>query len=222
MGFIVFLGAPGSGKGTQAQMLADTYKEHIIHLSTGQLLRDAITEGSPLGLSVKSLIGTGVIIDDKIVFSLLEEKLKKIKDTHKVILDGFPRTLNQAVLLSNFSKKTRKQIEKVVYFDIADAELVNRLTGRFMCADCGAVYHKHHNSPQQDGVCDFCGSHDFKVRDDDNEIVVGKRLEIYHAETEPLVSYYEAQGVLFRLDATQSVESIKETLLKKIKLVAAE
>ncbi|MDP3371841.1 MAG: adenylate kinase [Candidatus Paracaedibacteraceae bacterium] len=222
MNFIVFLGAPGSGKGTQAQVLADTYKEHVIHLSTGQLLRDAIAEGSECGLYAKSLIDAGLIVCDEVVFNLLEEKLKNISSEKRVILDGFPRTLNQAVLLENFLQKTRKQIEKVVYFDIADAELVNRLTGRFMCADCGAVYHKHYNSPQQDGVCDFCGSHDFKVRDDDNEFVVKKRLDVYHAETEPLVSYYDAQGVLFRLDAAQSVESIKKTLLKKIKLVAAE
>jgi adenylate kinase len=222
MSFLVFLGAPGSGKGTQAQLLAAENPEYILHISTGQLLRDAINKESPSGLHIKELISSGKLVPDAQIFAVLEEKLSTIDAKFKVVLDGFPRTLNQGLLLENFVKKTGKQIEKVVYFDIADADLVDRLTGRYMCAECGAVYHKHHNSPKQDGVCDFCGSHEFHVRNDDKEDVIAERLEVYHAETEPLVSYYDAQGVLFRLDATQSVDSIKETLLKNIKLVAAE
>lgn len=222
MTFLVFLGAPGSGKGTQAQLLAAENPDSIIHISTGQLLRDSIAQGTEIGLQIKELMGAGKLVPDEEIFAVLEEKIKSIDEKYLVILDGFPRTLKQGLLLSNFVKKTGKQIEKVVYFDIADAVLVDRLTGRYMCADCGAVYHKHHNSPQQDGVCDFCGSLEFQVRNDDKEDVIAGRLEVYHAETEPLVSYYDAQGVLFRLDATQSVEGIKKTLLKNIKLVAAE
>ena len=222
MTFLVFLGAPGSGKGTQAQLLAAENPDTIIHISTGQLLRDAIALGTEKGLQIKELMGAGKLVPDEEIFAVLEENLKSIEDKCLVILDGFPRTLKQGLLLADFAKKTGKQIEKVVYFDIADAVLVDRLTGRYMCADCGAVYHKHHNSPQQDGVCDFCGSREFHVRNDDKEEVIAERLDIYHAETEPLVSYYDAQGVLFRLDATQPVEGIKKTLLKNIKLVAAE
>ena len=222
MTFLVFLGAPGSGKGTQAQLLAAENPHAIIHISTGQLLRDAIAGGTEKGLKIKELMGAGKLVPDEEIFAVLEEKLATITEKYLVILDGFPRTLNQGVLLSYFVKKTGKQIEKVVYFDIADDVLIDRLTGRFMCSDCGAVYHKHHNSPQQHGVCDFCGSQEFHVRNDDKEEVIAGRLEVYHAETEPLVSYYDAQGVLFRLDATQSVDGIKKTLLKNIKLVAAE
>jgi len=222
MTFLVFIGAPGSGKGTQAQSLAAEHPDRFVHISTGQLLRDALVEGTPHALYLKNLMESGKLIPDEEIFTVLEDKLKSIKASHLVILDGFPRTLNQALLLSDFAKNTGKHVEKVVYFDIADAELVNRLAGRFMCADCGAVYHKHHNRPLQDGVCDLCGSKNFQVRNDDNEDVIAKRLGIYHAETKPLVSYYEAQGVLLRLDAAQSVDSIKKTLLKEIKLVAAE
>lgn len=220
MGFIVLLGAPGSGKGTQAQVLANEY--NVVHISTGQLIRDEIKESTEFGLYLQRECQRGALIPDADIFSLLEKKLKDLKTNQQVLLDGFPRKLTQAGLLKEFLEKTGNQLEKVVYFDIADEALVERLTGRYNCADCGAVYHKHHNSPQQDGVCDFCGSRKFHVRVDDTEEVVRKRLVVFHEETEPLVSYYDAQGVLFRLDAAQSVESIKKTLLKNIKLVAAE
>lgn len=220
MGFIVLLGAPGSGKGTQAQVLANEFS--VVHISTGQLIRDEIKQATDFGLCLDRKCQLGGLIPDEDIFNLLENKLKELKKDQQVLLDGFPRKLTQAKLLKQFLEKTGNQLEKVVYFDIADEALVERLTGRYLCASCGAVYHKHHNSPQQDGVCDFCGSREFQVRVDDTEEVVRKRLEVFHEETEPLVSYYDAQGVLFRLDAAQSVESIKKTLLKNIKLVAAE
>ncbi len=220
MNFIVFLGAPGSGKGTQAQMLASEY--NLEHISTGQLIRDEIKESTEFGFRLERECLSGNLISTEDIFNLLGKKIKELSIDRQVILDGFPRTLDQAKLLKDFTEKTGNQLEKVVCFDIAGEALIERLTGRFMCADCGAVYHKHHNSPQQDGVCDFCGSENFQVRPDDAEEVVKKRLDVFHEETKPLVSYYDAQGVLFRLDATQSVESIKKTLLKNIKLVAAE
>ncbi len=218
MKFFVFLGAPGSGKGTQAQNLASSNANRLLHISTGQLIRDEINCGTDLGRQLKEKTNTGGLVSDIDIFNVLAKKLAAVSDKEIVILDGFPRTLNQAELLKEFAEKTGNTIENVVYFSIADAALVDRLAGRFTCGHCGAVYHNHHNAPKVSGVCDFCGSHDFHIRPDDTKEVVEKRLSVFHAETEPLVSYYEALGVLFKLDASQSVESIKETLLKNISL----
>lgn len=218
MNFFVFLGAPGSGKGTQAQGLAAAYADVLLHISTGQLIRDEICSETELGRQIKEKADMGSLVSDDDIFNVLAKKLECVKNKKTIILDGFPRTLNQAVLLKQFAEKTGNMIEKVVYFSIADAELINRLAGRFTCVHCGAVYHNQHNTPKTDGVCDFCGSHDFHVRPDDRKEIVEKRLRVYHEETEPLVSYYEAQGLLFKLDASQTVERIKEILLKNISL----
>ncbi|MDP4724938.1 MAG: nucleoside monophosphate kinase [Pseudomonadota bacterium] len=213
MTFLVFLGAPGSGKGTQAQNLVLTYPDMFAHISTGDLLRQEVKKKSEAALRLQMDISAGNFISDDIIFDLMEEKIKTIDDSKKIILDGFPRTFDQAQRLLDFVKKTGKRLEKVVYFGIADELLFDRLSGRMTCNECGAVYHQT-AMPER---CS-CGSTSFRVRADDNENVIRNRLEIFHAETEPLVSYYEAQRVLFRVDAAQSIDGIKQELLKVLGL----
>jgi adenylate kinase len=218
MSLVVFLGAPGSGKGTQAQLLSSEYPESVIHVSTGQLLRDYIKHGSERALQLKKIVDSGKLIPDEEIFIVLEENLKSYDQENIIILDGFPRTLNQGLLLNEFAKKTGNKIKRVVYFDIIDEELVNRLSGRYICTQCCAVYHKLNKLPQQLGVCDSCGSTEFQVREDDKEDVVLKRLGIFHKETEPLVSYYEAEQILTHVYVNRNVDDIKIELLKLLSL----
>jgi len=218
MSLVIFLGAPGSGKGTQAELLGAEYQDLVIHISTGQLLRDYIKQGSVRANQLKTIIDSGKLVPDEEIFLVLEDKLKDYNYQNIIILDGFPRTLNQGLLLDKFVKKTGIEIKTVVYFDIIDEELVSRLSGRYMCARCDAVYHKNYKPPQQPGVCDNCGSVEFKVREDDKEEVVLKRISLFHDETEPLVSYYDAKKVLKKINANQNLDCIKTELKKLLSL----
>lgn len=211
MDFLVFLGPPGSGKGTQAQILAQESPK-VCHVSTGQILRDEISSGSEFGKILESYVSNGQLITDQMMFKILETALSRMTNFSTILLDGVPRTLYQADLLDDYLKKTGSSLKKVVYFDIGDDILVERLSGRYSCASCGASYHKVSKKPVIEGQCDSCKSTVFEQRRDDTMEVVQKRLAVYHEQTQPLVDYYIEHGLLVKIDATESVESVSDAV----------
>ncbi len=207
---LVFLGPPGAGKGTQAKRLSED--RGFVHISTGDILRKAVSEGTPLGKKAKEYIDRGELVPDELMIALIEEVLP---DGGGVIFDGFPRTIPQAEALDELLKRKGMEINRAILFELEDDEIVERLTGRRSCPSCGAVYHLSFNPPANDEVCDNCGT-PLIQRDDDREEVVRKRLEVYRRQTAPLIDYYNAGNKLIRLDAGRPIEEIYGELLRII------
>jgi adenylate kinase len=201
---LVFLGPPGAGKGTQAKLLSQ--RMGFLHLSTGDLLREAVKNQTPLGKKAKEYMDRGELVPDELIVQLIEETMPK---DGNVILDGFPRTVNQALALEEMLKSKGEKISKVLFFDVPDEVIIDRLSGRRVCSKCGAVYHVKYNPPKVEGVCDLCGG-TLVQRDDDMEEVVKKRLEVYRKQTQPLIEFYQDRGIIYRLDAEKGVEELFE------------
>jgi len=199
---LVFLGPPGAGKGTQAKLLSQ--RMGFLHLSTGDLLREAVKNQTPLGKKAKEYMDRGELVPDGLIVQLIEETMPK---GGNVILDGFPRTVNQALALEEMLKGKGEKISKVLFFDVPDEVIIDRLSGRRVCSKCGAVYHVKYNPPKVEGVCDLCGG-SLVQRDDDREEVVKKRLEVYRKQTQPLIEFYQDRGIIYRLDAEKGVEEL--------------
>lgn len=207
MNFVVFLGPPGSGKGTQAQYLVAENKA-IEHVATGQILRDEIASGSEFGQYIAKIVNQGDFVNDQLMFQIFEKKMEQKQKLSHVILDGIPRTVYQADLLESYVKKTRSLLKKVVYFDIDDQVLIERITGRYACAHCGELYHKVYKCPIIENQCDRCHETKFIQRDDDTLEVVQHRLKVYHDQTQALVEYYSDLDLLVKVDANQPVRQI--------------
>jgi adenylate kinase len=201
---LVFLGPPGAGKGTQAKLLSQ--RMGFLHLSTGDILREAVKNQTPLGKKAKEYMDRGELVPDELIVQLIEETMPK---DGNVILDGFPRTVNQALALEEMLKGKGEKISKVLFFDVLDEVIIDRLSGRRVCSKCGAVYHVKYNPPKVEGVCDLCGG-SLVQRDDDREEVVKKRLEVYRKQTQPLIEFYQDRGIIYRLDAEKGVEELFE------------
>jgi adenylate kinase len=201
----VFLGPPGSGKGTQAKRLS--VKRGWPQLSTGDMLRQAIAEGSDLGKRANEFISVGSLVPDEVVIGLIRERIKADDCRQGFILDGFPRTIQQAEELDQMLLKQGRNIAAAALFEIEDSELVRRLSGRRTCSACGAMFHVESLRPKVDGVCDQCGG-GLIQRADDHESVIRKRLEVYANQTFPLVQFYRAQRKLFSVDARKSPEAV--------------
>jgi adenylate kinase len=201
---LVFLGPPGAGKGTQAKLLSQ--RMGFLHLSTGDLLREAVKNQTPLGKKAKEYMDRGELVPDELIVQLIEETMPK---DGNVILDGFPRTVNQALALEEMLKDKGEKISKVLFFDVPDEVIIDRLSGRRVCSKCGAVYHVKYNPPEVEGVCDLCGG-TLVQRDDDKEEVVRKRLEVYRKQTQPLIEFYQERGIIYKLDAGKGVEELFE------------
>ncbi|MDR3160924.1 MAG: adenylate kinase [Spirochaetaceae bacterium] len=197
---LIFLGPPGAGKGTLAARVVEILK--VPHISTGAIFRSAIAEKSPLGLKVQAIIGGGGLVDDETTIALIRERLDREDARGGYILDGFPRTIPQAEALAAFSP-----VDRVVNFDIPDSAVLERLSGRRVCRNCGVNYHITFNKPKQEKVCDRCGGEVY-TRDDDREEAVAKRLEVYRAQTAPLIGFYRDQGILVDVDARPAVEAV--------------
>ncbi len=197
---LIFLGPPGAGKGTLAAKAMEMLK--IPHISTGAIFRAAIAAKSELGLKVKSIIDAGKLVDDDTTIALVRQRLSEADTKGGYILDGFPRTIPQAEALASFST-----VDRVVNFDIPDSSVVERLSGRRVCKNCGANYHVIFQKPKKDGICDLCGG-ELYTREDDKEEAVLKRLEVYRAQTAPLIEYYRSQGKLIDVDARPAVEQV--------------
>ncbi len=207
---IILLGPPGAGKGTQARILMD--RHGLVQLSTGDMLRAAVKAGTEIGLKAKAVMEAGELVSDDIVIGIVSDRLDEPDVKAGVIFDGFPRTAAQAEALDNLLAQKGMTLDSVVSMDVDDELLVDRVSGRFTCAMCGEGYHDTHKRPEKDGVCDKCGSTEFKRRPDDNAETVRARLEAYHAETAPLIAYYEAAGKLKKIDGMADIDDVTAAL----------
>jgi len=197
---LIFLGPPGAGKGTLAAKAVDLLK--LPHISTGAIFRSAIAAASPLGLKVKAIIDSGKLVDDETTIELVKERLAQEDVQKGYILDGFPRTIPQAEALAAFSI-----VDKVVNFDIPDSSVLERLGGRRVCRKCGYNFHIVFDRPKTEGACDHCGGEVY-TRDDDRAEAVQKRLEVYRAQTAPLIDYYRKKGIMVDVDARPAVDKV--------------
>jgi len=202
---VVFLGPPGAGKGTHAIEIAQA--RGLAHLSTGDMLRAAVREGTETGKLAQTYMDRGELIPDDVMIDVIFDRLAKA-DGGGWILDGFPRTLPQAEALDRRLDERGEQLDGVILFEVPDEELVERLSARLTCSSCGAVFNRRTSPPQVDGVCDACGG-ELITRPDDQPEAVAKRLDVYAKSTEPLIGYYEAAGKLFRLDALGEISAIR-------------
>ena len=206
---LVFLGAPGVGKGTQAEMVAA--KLAIPKISTGDLLRTGVAQKTPLGLEAQQYMTRGELVPDNVVIGLVAEKISSPECEKGFILDGFPRTILQADALSGILQEQEATLDRVIYFLIPREEVVRRLSGRRSCSACSAVYHVDYVPPKQEGRCDECGAA-LVQRSDDKRETVESRLVVYEEQTAPLIDYYQEKHVLAELDGTGSVEEVQERL----------
>ncbi|MFM8185865.1 MAG: adenylate kinase [Alphaproteobacteria bacterium] len=193
---LVFIGAPGSGKGTQAKILAKEY--NLECLSTGDLLRKEVENKSDIGQIAENLMTQGKLVDDEIVIEIIKNNISK-NDDKGYIFDGFPRNVHQAIMLEKMLTQLNKKIDKVINFDVNEEIIIKRISGRISCKNCGSVYNKYYNPTVKDGICDNCGSNDLYQRADDNEETVKNRLEIFKKSSFPLIDFYEKKTCLLQL-----------------------
>ena len=208
---IIMLGAPGAGKGTQAKKIADLCK--IPHISTGDIFRANIKQGTELGKKAKSYMDAGELVPDELVCDLVVDRIQQDDCTKGYILDGFPRTIPQAEALTSALNAIEQKMEYALNIDVPDENIIHRMAGRRSCVGCGATYHVEFNPPKVEGVCDICGEK-LVLRDDDKPETVTNRLNVYHEQTQPLIDYYEKQGIVYTMDGTQSMDKVFEDIRK--------
>ena len=207
---IILLGPPGAGKGTQAQRLVE--ERGMVQLSTGDMLRAAVKAGTPTGLQAKALMDAGALVSDDVVSGIIGEALDALSADTGVIFDGYPRTEAQAHSLDALLEARARTLDHVIELAVDEDALVERITGRFTCATCGAGYHDRFKPPAQDGVCDKCGGTQFKRRPDDNEDTVRKRMAEYRAKTAPILPLYEARGIVSRVDGMAAIAEVSAAI----------
>lgn len=203
---LILLGPPGAGKGTQAQRLEESRR--LVQLSTGDMLRAAVASGSETGRLAKSIIEAGKLVPDDVMVEMIEQRIDAPDCADGFILDGFPRTVAQAEALDELLGRKGKRLHAVIEMAVDDGVLVERISGRFSCAACGAGYHRRFRPTAEEGVCDRCGGTEFRQRPDDNEETVRTRLAAYHAQTEPLLPYYRGRGVLRTVDGMAAIDDV--------------
>jgi len=203
---LVLLGAPGAGKGTQAKRIEQEFD--VVQLSTGDMLRAEARSGSPLGQEADAIMKAGQLVPDGMIISLIDKRLDHDDCRDGFILDGFPRTLPQASALDEMLQKKGLRLDTVLSIEVDDEAMVERISGRFTCANCGEGYHDSFKQPKVDGVCDTCGARQFVRRADDNAETVRARLKAYHAQTEPIIAYYQKRGLVRRIDGMCSIDEV--------------
>lgn len=211
---IIMLGAPGAGKGTQAKKIAAEYS--IPHISTGDIFRANIKEGTELGVKAKSYIDSGNLVPDEVTIAMLLDRIHQNDCKKGFVLDGFPRTIAQAVSLGEALDKLGEKIDYAVEVDVPDSAILNRMSGRRVCLSCGATYHIEFTPPTKENVCDSC-EHELVIRDDDKPETVKKRLEVYHELTSPLVDYYDKHGILKKVDGTKLPEEVFSDIIAMLR-----
>ena len=208
---IIMLGAPGAGKGTQAKKIADKYQ--IPHISTGDIFRANIKEGTELGKKAKSYMDQGLLVPDELTLELIMDRFQNPDCANGYVLDGFPRTIPQAEALTAALEKNGETIDYAINVEVPDENIVTRMSGRRACLACGATYHVVYAPTKTEGVCDRCGEK-LALRDDDKPETVKKRLDVYHSQTQPLIDYYTKQGKLVEVDGTQNVDAVFDAIVK--------
>lgn len=202
---IIMLGAPGAGKGTQAKMIADKYG--VPHISTGDIFRANIKNGTELGMEAKKYMDQGLLVPDELTVRILLDRVAQDDCKNGYVLDGFPRTIPQAEVLDSELTKLGDHIDYAINVDVPDENIVKRMSGRRACLTCGATYHIEHVPPKKEGICDVCGS-ELVLRDDDKPETVKNRLNVYHEQTQPLIDFYTENGVLKTVDGTVPMEEV--------------
>ena len=203
---IILFGPPGAGKGTQARRLRDTHG--MIQLSTGDMLRAAVASGSDLGRQAGAVMAAGKLVSDDIIIGVIAERIAEPDCAGGFVLDGFPRTVEQAAALDRIFEDKGLRLDGVIVMTVDDEVLTGRITGRFTCSRCGAGYHDRFRQPKTEGVCDSCGGTDFSRRDDDNAETVKARLAAYHEQTAPILPHYREKGVLREVDGMASIDAV--------------
>ena len=207
---IILLGPPGAGKGTQARRLME--RDGMVQLSTGDMLRAAVAGGSEIGRKAKAVMDAGSLVSDDIVVGVVADRLDQPDVRQGIIFDGFPRTEAQAEALDRLLAERDMDLDVAISMEVDDDRLADRVSGRFTCAKCGEGYHDRYKQPKTPGVCDVCGSTEFRRRPDDNEATVRQRLVAYHADTAPLIAYYERRGKLARIDGMAPIEEVARSI----------
>jgi adenylate kinase len=215
--YIIFLGAPGAGKGTQAATIAGELK--LVHIASGDLFRQALEKKTELGLKAKAYMEKGVLVPDEITIGMVLERLALPDTKSGIILDGFPRNLEQAQALDKAFIQQGKAVDKVIYINVSEAELLERLAGRYICRKCQAPYHEKTAPPRVKGTCNNCGGELYQ-RPDDKKESVKRRLEVYKAETTPLIDYYKKMGILREVDGEGAEAEVTKRIVAVIKFVA--
>lgn len=211
---IILMGPPGGGKGTQARQLQDTFG--IVQLSTGDMLRAAVKAGTEIGKTAQKIMEAGALVPDDVMVGVIAARIAEPDCAKGFILDGFPRTIPQAEALDTMLSDRRMTLDAVIEVQVPDVMIVERITGRYSCAKCGAGYHDVFQKPKVDGVCDACGSTEFIRRKDDTAETVATRLQAYHEQTAPLLPYYEQRGLLKTIDGAAAIDEVTRQLVAAV------
>ncbi len=207
---IIMLGAPGAGKGTQAKMIAEKYG--IPHISTGDIFRSNIKDGTELGMEAKKYMDQGLLVPDELTVKILLDRVARADCRNGYVLDGFPRTIPQAEVLDQALEKIGDQINFAVNVSVPDENIVKRMSGRRACVGCGATYHIEHIPPKKEGICDTCGM-ELILREDDKPETVQNRLNVYHSQTQPLIEFYQKKGILQTVDGTVDMKAVFDAIV---------
>ena len=207
---IIMLGAPGAGNGTQAKMIADKYG--VPHVSTGDIFRANIKNGTELGMEAKKYMDQGLLVPDELTVKILLDRVSQPDCKNGYVLDGFPRTIPQAEVLDKALAELGESIDYAIDVDVPDENIVKRMSGRRACVSCGATYHVVHVPPKKEGICDRCGS-ELILRDDDKPETVKNRLDVYHKQTQPLIDFYTKKGVLKTVDGTVDMQDVFKAIV---------
>lgn len=207
---IVLLGAPGAGKGTQAKKIAEKF--NIPHISTGDIFRENIKNQTQLGKKAKEYIDQGLLVPDELVLELIIDRLNEPDCKNGYVLDGFPRTIPQAIALDEALDKKNDRIKHAIDVDVPDEVIIRRMSGRRVCLNCGRTYHIETLRPKVEGICDYCDSK-LVLREDDKQETVQKRLKVYHEQTQPLLDYYKKKGILYSVNGTKDIDDIYNEII---------
>ncbi|MGN1332925.1 MAG: adenylate kinase [Lachnospiraceae bacterium] len=208
---IIMLGAPGAGKGTQAKLIADKY--NLPHISTGDIFRANIKEGTALGMEAKKYMDQGLLVPDELTVKILLDRVAKEDCKNGYVLDGFPRTIPQAEVLDKALAELGESVDFAINVEVPDENIIKRMGGRRACLSCGATYHLEHIPPKAEGLCDHCGK-ELVLRDDDKPETVKNRLQVYHEQTSPLIDFYRAKGVLKEVDGTRRMDEVFNAIVE--------
>ncbi len=211
---LLIIGAPGAGKGTMSDLIINTY--HLVHVSTGGMLRAAVKAGTPVGLKAQEYMNKGALVPDEVIHDIIVERLSADDMEAGFLFDGYPRTVNQAQDLDSILKEVGKKIDCVINMNIEDEELVKRITGRRLCPVCGEIFNIYYKAPEKEGICDKCGAKLIQRKDDNLESLT-VRLQEYHKNTQPVIEYYEESGLVKHVDATKSVEGVFDEIRSVLK-----